>query len=201
MRSSLTLVCALCLSAPALAEEVPPEKVAEVRHKQNQAEKKIEAKYGNKKPQEMSRDEFSAMQTEKSKARAEVLDKAGVNPKDFDRSAIKQNKADRAETEARIKELEKKDAAEAEAKAKAEAAKKEGGDGANIPIQRGFNEDHPVELENKGGPGGDVQVERGVPEDVQRDIDEARLQGNEAGGSPSGGGGEKKDDGKAKKKK
>ena len=192
MRPLPLAVCALLLAAPALADSLSPEQVAELKHKQKKAEKEVEAKHGNKKPQDMSREEFQAVETEKLKARQGVLDKEGVQAKDFDRSSLKQNKADRAVTDEKVKALEKKDADDAAAKAKAEAEKKAAPTPAEIPIQRGFNEQHPVELENKGGPT-EPTVEKGIPEDVQRDIDEARLQGTE-------GGGDKKDDGKKKKK-
>jgi hypothetical protein len=182
MRQVLIGTLAL-LIAPAAWAELSPEQVAKVRHEQKKAESEIEKKHGNKKPQDMSRSEFQAMQSEKLAAREKVLEKEGVDAKEFDRSAMKQNRADRATTEAKIKDLEKKDADAAAAKAKADAEKAK--EPAEIPIQRGFNENHPVELENKGPAGGEPQVEKGIPEDVQRDIDEARLQGNETG-NPSG---------------
>lgn len=178
--SRLAAACALFLAAPALAQ-LPPDKVAELRHKQKKAEAEVEKKHGGKKPEDMSRAEFQALQTDKLNARAAVLEKEGVDGKDFERSAMRQNRADRAATEAKMKDLEKQDeAAAAAAKAKADAEKAAAAGPVEIPIQRGFNEQHPVELENHGGP---PEVEKGIPEDVQRDIEEARLQGTDA---PSG---------------
>lgn len=174
--SRLAAACALLLAAPALAQ-LPPDKVAEIRHKQKKAEAEVEKKHGGKKPEDMSRAEFQALQTDKLKARAAVLEKEGVDAKEFDRSSMRQNRADRATTEAKIKDLEKQDeAAAAAAKAKADQA---AAAPAEIPIQRGFNEQRPVELENFGGA---PDVEKGIPEDVQRDIDEAKLQGTDAPG-------------------
>jgi hypothetical protein len=181
MRPTL-LACALLFASQAFAE-LPPDKVAELRHKQKKAEDEVAKKHGGKKPADMTRAEFQAMQTDKLAARSAVLEKEGVDAKEFDRSSMKQNRADRAATEAKIKELEKKDADESAAKEKAKAeAEKAAQAGATIPIQRGFNEQNPVELENLSGA---PTVEKGVPEDVQKDIDEARLQGNEAGGGPT----------------
>ena len=191
MRPSLLTACALFVALPVHAEDLPPERVAELRHKQKKAEQEVEAKHGNKKPKDMSKSEFEAVQGEKMKARQALLDKEGVNAKDYDRSQMKQNKAERSATEAKIKDLEKKDAEETAAKAKAEAEKKAAAEQpAQIPIQRGFNEQHPVELENKGG---EPVVEKGIPEDVQRDIEEARAQGTQETGPD----GEKKEELKA----
>jgi hypothetical protein len=195
MRPLVPALVALLLAAPAFADRLSTEQVADLKHKQKKAEAEVEKKYGNKKPQDMTPEEFRKVEGEKMKAREDVLKKEGVSSKDYELSFMRQSKSDRADTEARVKDLEKKDAAAAKAKADAEAAEKAKAGGGNVQIQRGFSEDRPIELENHSG---EPTVERGIPEDVQRDIDEAKLQGTDApaGGPTEAPTGDKKSDGK-----
>lgn len=176
--AALTLVL---LAGPAVAGSLSPDEVAELRHKQKKAEAEVDKKHGNKKPSDMTENERRQVDNEKMAARAAVLEKEGVSSKEFDRAQLRQNKADRAQTDEKVKALEKKDAeAAAAAKAKAEADQQQG----EVRIQRGFNEERPVELENQSG---EPTVEKGIPEDVQRDIDEAKLQDTgEQGEAPRG---------------
>lgn len=180
MRPVTAALAWVLLATPALAA-LSPDEVAQLRHKQKKAEAEVDKKHGNKKPEDMTEAERRQVDNEKMAARAAVLEKEGVSSKEFDRAHLKQNKADRAASDQKVKALEKQDAeAAAAAKAKAEAEKQPG----EIKIQRGFNDEHPVELENHSG---EPTVEKGIPEDVQRDIDEARLQETgEHGEAPKG---------------
>lgn len=168
----LALVVVLALAA----DDLTPQKAAKVQKDLDQANADVAKKYGNKKSSELSQDERREMIRDQRAAEIAVLDKNGVDPKEYARYEAKMNMADRAATKDARVALDKK---EADDKKAAEAAKQ---GGQEIQIQRGFNENNPVTLEEKpaGGSGGAPVVEKGLPPDAQSDQAEA------SGGSKGG---------------
>lgn len=151
MRRALVLaLCSLC--APALAGDLDPETVAKIRRDQKAAEKKIAEAYGNRKPSELSNQERREVAQKRAAAEQQVLEKHGVETKDYVRYTTRMDNDERAAADAAEKKLD----AEAKAKKAAEAEKAKG-DG-EVEVQRGFDERNPVSLE---GGGDEVEVIRG----------------------------------------
>ena len=120
------LLASMLAALLAHAEDMPPEKRAALAHDQQKASDAVDKKYGNKKPSELSADERKSMMKEKAGAQREVLEKAGVDPKEFARSGSKLGREEKASTDAAGKALDAKDAAAAkEAGAPKAAGKKE----------------------------------------------------------------------------
>lgn len=110
------LVLASLLAALAVhADDLTPEKRAKLQREQQKAAEAVEKKYGNKKPSELSPDERRSQLKEKAAAQRDVLEKAGVDPKDFARSGSKLSREEKANTDAAAKDLEAKEAADAKA--------------------------------------------------------------------------------------
>jgi hypothetical protein len=114
----LSLIGLLLLAFVVHAEDMTPAKRAKLQREQQKAAEAVEKKYGNKKPSEMSADERRALMQEKAAAERAVLEKEGVDPKDFARSGMKQSREERADTDAAVKDLEAKEAATAKDGAK-----------------------------------------------------------------------------------
>jgi len=167
MRAPLITLVALLGASQASAEDLTPETAAQIRRDQKKADERILKAHGNKKPQEMSKEERQDYFRERAEAHREVLGKHGVEDKDFARHEARMNKDERAETaeaEARLSAKEQADAAkkaEEEDKAKEKAAKSK-----EPVIQRGFDEAHPEKLDGEGLEGSEpVPVEQGLPPD------------------------------------
>ena len=163
---SLSLVT-LCLALVA-DEPIAPEKAAVIERDQRKAQAEVSARYGNKKPTELSRDERRELDKDLANADKAVLEKAGVDPKQWARESLKKDRAGYAQNKELVKGLEEKD------KAAAEAKKKEGAGPGEIPIQKGISEENPVTLDEKQSADGVVPVEKGLPPDATREQVEAQ---------------------------
>lgn len=120
------LTLASLLTALAVhAEDLTPERRAQLQRDQQKAGEAVEKKYGNKKSSELSADERRSLMTEKAAAERGVLEKAGVEPKDFARSGMKMGRDEKARTDDAVKDLEAKEAAAAKDSGKKAGAKKE----------------------------------------------------------------------------
>lgn len=160
---SLSLVT-LCLALVA-DEPVAPEKAAVIERGQQKAQAEVSAKYGNKKATELSPDERKAMAKDLADADKAVLDKNGVDPKQWARESIKKDRDSYARGKQLVKELEEKEKA-AEAKKQAEAnAPKE------VAVQRGVSEENPVTLDDQPSADGQVPVEKGLPPEAQQELE------------------------------
>ncbi|MBU8896626.1 hypothetical protein KRR26_13480 [Corallococcus sp. M34] len=146
-RLSLALAAA-CLALPASsrAEDnaLTPEKVAEIRRDESKAQAKVDAANGNRKPSELSSAERKEVIRQQSEASSQVLAKHGVSAKEYARYTARMGREESAQADAAQKRQD-----EAAKVAAQEAAKKppEGAANGEIPIQRGFSDAEPVELE------------------------------------------------------
>lgn len=121
-----TLLAAVLLSSSAaLADPPSPEDMAVIQHDIDKATSDVDKKYSGK---ELSSDEKKQQIKERAAAERAVLEKKGVNGKDFARAQATMSKDDRAANKAAGAELEKKD------KAAADAPK---GGGKEIVIEKG----------------------------------------------------------------
>ncbi|MBS1152621.1 MAG: hypothetical protein H6Q89_4319 [Myxococcaceae bacterium] len=121
----LLILASLFTALVVHAEDLTPEKRAKLQRDQQKAAEAVEKKYGNKKASELSSEERKSLMKEKAAAEREVLEKAGVDPKEYARSQSKMSREDRANTDAAGKELEAKEAAAAKDGAGKKTAKKE----------------------------------------------------------------------------
>jgi hypothetical protein len=144
-----------------------PEKSAGIEREQQKAQAEVTAKYGNKKPSELSRDERSQMAKDLANADKAVLDKNGVDPKQWARESLKKDRDGYAKGKELVKGLEDKEKAEAKKKADEANAPKE------VTVQRGVSEDNPVTLDEKANADGTIPVEKGLPPDAARDLEAA----------------------------
>jgi hypothetical protein len=94
----LLLAAALWVSFIARADPPTPEEIAKIQHEQEKATAELEKKYGNRRISELSNEERRTLIKERADAEREVLDKHGVDPKDFARATAKQSLEDRAKT-------------------------------------------------------------------------------------------------------
>lgn len=92
-------------------DDLSPDQRAKILNDQKKAGAAVEKKYGNKKPSELSPDERRAMAKEKADAEREVVEKAGVDPKEFARSTMRMGRDEKADTDAAQKKLEQQDKA------------------------------------------------------------------------------------------
>ena len=162
---SLSLV-ALCLALVA-DEPMAPEKSAGIEREQQKAQAEVNTKYGNKKPTELSREERSQMAKDLANADKAVLDKNGVDPKQWARESLKKNRDEYAKGKELVKGLEEKEKADAKKKADAANEPKE------IAVQRGVSEENPVTLDEKANEDGAIPVEKGLPPDAAKDLEAA----------------------------
>lgn len=120
------ILASMLTALVAYADDLTPEKRAKLQRDQQKAAEAVNKKYGDKKPSEMSAEERKSLMKDKAAAEREVLEKAGVDPKDFARSTSKMSREEKANTDAAGKDLEAKEAAAAkDAAAKKPAGKKE----------------------------------------------------------------------------
>lgn len=170
------VLAAALLALPAPAQELTPEKAAEIDRDQKKAQDQVSKKYGNKKSNELSSDERKAMIRDQADADRAVLDKHGVSAKEFSRYSASQSRDDRARTKDAAAALEKKEQEAAE-KEKQQAAAAQPQD---IPVQRGFGDGKTVELEaQEGAP---PVVEQGLPDGDKQDFEDAAASGGGARG-------------------
>ncbi len=164
------LLLASWLTAPGLAlaqEELTPEKIARIRRDEQEAQRKVDAAYGNRKPSEMSNEERRQAAREQQEAAMKVMEKHGVSDKEYSRHMARMGREEREAVELAEKKLE------AEAKAAKQAREEEGKktqEPGEIPIQKGISENNPVELEastdaasvvEQGLPPGEASAEGG----------------------------------------
>ncbi len=149
---------------------VPPEKAAAIERDQEKAQQDVAAKYGNKKPSDLSPEERREMSHDQADADKRVLEKHNVEPKEWASSQSHRSRDEReAVKQEKVKQAEKEKADAEAAKKKAEAGA--GGADKPIPIQRGFSDANPVVLEDK--PGGKPIVEEGLPAEAKADQEAA----------------------------
>lgn len=153
------------------ADEIPTAKAAIIARDQAKAQAEVQAKYGDKKPSELSQEERRQMVKDQTAADREVLDKHNVDPKQWAREQMKRDRADYAAAKEASKELAEKD------KAAAEAAKKAANEPKEIVIQRGGGEGNPVTLEEKAPEDGTIPVEKGLPPEENAEM-EAAMNGD-----------------------
>lgn len=146
-------------------QELTPEKIAAIRRDEQAAQAKVDAAYGNRKASEMSPGERQQAIREQQAAGLDVMAKHGISDKDYARRVARLSPEEReavAREEKRLEEEEKKAQAAREAE---EKKKKEGEEQAlapeDIPIQMGFGDNNPVELESTEGAAS--VVEQGLP--------------------------------------
>lgn len=159
------------------ADEVAPDKAAAIELEQQKAQSEVSAKYGNKKLSELSQDERRQMVRDSVEADKKVLEKNGVDAKDWQRQQMKKDRAEYAQGKQRVKELAEKQKAEEE-KQKAEAGKSD-----EIQIQRGITDSTPVTLDEKPNESGKVAVEEGLPPEVLQEMGELDGDASAAGGA------------------
>ena len=156
------------------ADDLSPEKAAKVQKDREKAMADVAKKYGNKKSSELSQDERREMIRDQRAAETAVLDKNGVDPKEFARYEAKMSLNDRAATKAERERLDRKEQDDKKAAEQQQSGPRE------IQIQRGFDDNNPVTLEenNSGGGGtGQPVVEKGLPPEAQSDQNEATGSG------------------------
>lgn len=174
---SLSLL-SLCLALVA-DEPIPAEKAAVIERAQAKAQAEVSAKYGHKKSSELSQDERRQMVKDQADAEKAVLEKHGVDGKQWARESLKRDRAQYAENQQRVKDLEAKEKADEE-KRKADAnAPKE------IAVQRGITEDSPVTLDEKPYEVGKVPIEEGLPPEAIQDLQSVAAEGGEKAPAPA----------------
>ena len=161
MRAALILALWSC-AAPALADDdLTPEKAAKIDREQTKALEAVDKKYGNKKSSELSSEERREAIRDRSAAEKEVLEKNNVSARDYTRYTGHMTREDREATKAAAARLEEKEKAAEKEKEKPAGGPKE------ITVQRGFNDNNPVVLEEKAGAA--PVVEKGLPKDYNDD--------------------------------
>jgi hypothetical protein len=153
---------ALALALALLADELTPQKAAQVQHDREKALAAIAQKYGNKPSSELSQDERREMIRDQRAAEDAVLAKNGVDAKAMARYEATLSLSERAAEKNEKQRLEKKDADDKQAAEERERKSKE------VPIQRGFSEDNPVTVE-QNGESGPPAVENGLPQEALDD--------------------------------
>lgn len=167
------------------ADDLNPEKAAKIQKDRDKAMADVAKKYGNKKSSELSQDERREMIRDQREADSAVLDKHGVDAKDFARYEAKMSLQDRAATKAERERLDKKEQEDKKAKEQQSGPKE-------IVIQRGFSDSNPVTLEENQGQEGAPVVEKGLPPEAQQDQQEAAGMGTgSSGGETKSGKGKK----------
>ncbi len=148
----LVLMLTFWLMEPGLAraEGLTAEQLASIRRDEQAAMERVDKAHGNKKSSELSTEERRQIIEEQQRAIQEVMDKHGVSRKEYARQVARMGpEGNKAVAEAeKVLEAREQEAAQAAAKA-AEAPKEEEKPLApeEIPIQRGFSNEKPVELE------------------------------------------------------
>ncbi|ADO73317.1 hypothetical protein [Stigmatella aurantiaca] len=152
------LLLASWLAAPGLAlaqDALTPEKIALIRRDEQAALDRVNERYGNRKPSEMTSEERRQSIQDQQQAMAAVLEKHEVSDKQYARHVARMSLAERDAVTAAAKQLE------AEAQAAREAAQNRPPQPEEIPIQNGISDQNPVELESVAG--APAVVEQGLP--------------------------------------
>jgi hypothetical protein len=155
-RRMSVLLFATWIAIPGLAwaqdEELTPEKIAAIRRDEQAAQAKVEAAYGNRKPSEMSTEERQQAIRDQQAAGLGVMARHGVSDKDYARRVARLTQEEREAVEREEKRLEEEEKKALAAREEEERKKKEEEERAlapeEIPIQTGFGDNNPVELES-----------------------------------------------------
>jgi hypothetical protein len=162
----LLFACGLAVPCALLAGELTPEQIAHIRRDEQAAIAKVNTAHGNKKPSEMDNAERRQVIEEQQQALQAVMDKHGVTPKEYARQSAQMGREESKAVEAAAKELEAQEKAATEAAAAAAAQPAEEKAPEEIPIQRGFNDENPVEVE--ATPDAPPILEFGLPKEEQQ---------------------------------
>lgn len=130
------------------------------------ASSEVSKKYEGKKSSELSQDERRQMIKDQAEAQKKVFEKAGVDPKQYEREQLKRGRDDYAKQKDMVKALAEKDKAAAEALKKATEKMKE----KEVQVQRGISDENPVTIDEKENEDGTVTVEKGS---LDADADQA----------------------------
>ncbi len=168
-RRMSVLLFATWIAVPGLAwaqdEELTPEKIAAIRRDEQAAQAKVEAAYGNRQPSQMSTEERQQAIRDQQAAGLGVMARHGVSDKDYARRVARLSQEEReavAREEKRLEEEEKKaQAAREEEERKNKEEEERALAPEDIPIQTGFGDDNPVEMEST--PEAASVVEQGLP--------------------------------------
>lgn len=128
-----------------------------------QAQRAVDAKYGNKKPSELTAEETREKIGEHAGADITVLEQHGLEAKEWARLQLKRDRITAAAVKAAVKALA---ASEDAGSPKADAEQP-------IEVQRGFTEANPFVLEQ--GSNSETVVETGLPPDVVADEEAAQA--------------------------
>ncbi len=153
MKRAVLTLSLLSWCAAALGQELTPERLGELRAEEQRAVDEVAKSHGNKKPSEMSREERDALIREQAAASAAVLQKHGVDAKDYARANAKLGRDGAAR--AASAQVANQQAHQKEQ----EAAKEPKPPPPPVQVQRGINDQNPAVLEEL--PGADPIVEEG----------------------------------------
>jgi hypothetical protein len=146
----------------ALAAELTPERVAEIKRDEQKALDKVNESHGNKKYSQMSNAERRQVAKEQEAATKEVLAKHGVDAKEYARYSAKLSRDDQGRVKTAEKAIETREAkekADRDTKAKSEQDK-------GVVIEHGI----PVDLDKKKDDKkkDEVEIEHGIPVDLDK---------------------------------
>jgi hypothetical protein len=156
MSVAATIVIALGLG------QFDAERLATIEREQARETAAVQAKYGNKKSTELSREERAQMIRDLNAAEAKVLDKYGVSQREWARAQINRTREQADAVKQAAKAQEAREKAEAE-----RAAKAQKDENREVVVQKGFSDESPVVLEEKEG--AQPVVEQGLPKDYEAD--------------------------------
>ncbi|OJH33797.1 hypothetical protein [Cystobacter ferrugineus] len=174
--SVLLLSTWLSVPALALAEELPPEKLARIRRDEKEALEKVNAAHGGKKSSEMNTAERRQIIQEQQEAVQGVMDKHGVSRKDYARQVGRMGPKQNAQVDAAEKALE--------AQKQSAAGESRGQSPEEVPIERGWGSEQQVEQE--GTEGTLPIVEHGLPTEEQVPAEGEGMPMPEEAASPEG---------------
>ncbi len=173
---------ALAFALPASAE-LSPADLAAIQRDQQKATDAVAKQHGNKQPSEMTNEERAAAIHEEQAALQDVLEKHGVDAKEYARRMATLSLEERQQVEQAVKALEEKEKAEAAAKA-CQEAKGEECPPAEPEISRGLGDEDPVVVdEDPDEP--TVENLAGAPDQGASTADSAPAPAPPAKGKPS----------------
>ena len=163
---SLALAAA-ALASPAVASAMEAKKTGEISAEIADKENAVKAKYGNRSWKEMDTAERKAFQKDMDGAKAETLKKNGTTDREFETTKLKMGREGLKDAEVGKKDYADKKKAEEAKKAEDGKAKKEP---TEIKVQKGFNDENPVDLNGDGNlPGQGGEGNPGKVIDVPQD--------------------------------
>lgn len=133
------------LSTAAAAEDLTPEKLAEIQRAEQKAVDKVNEAHGNKPPTEMDNDERLQVAKEQQSATQKVLDEHGVTPKEYAQSSSAMSREEREQVEEAKRQLAIKE--EQERIAKEKAAQEPAALDRPLVIKRGYGDEQPVNVD------------------------------------------------------